>query len=331
MEPLLEMLDYETPVSGEKLCARLGMTRGAVWKRMEKLREEGYDVVSMGKLGYRLNPVPNSLLPGYLQKELCTRWAGRGEIAYAAEMDSTNTRAKQMARNCAPHGSLAVCELQTAGRGRLQRAWETPSGVALMHSLVLRPSLPTEQVQLCTLAAAIAAAQAISETCPELDAGIKWPNDVIVNGKKCVGILSELSADMDGLEFVVPGVGINVNQTAFEGELKEKATSMLIELRKLRPDAPPICRRKVFCAYLKHMEAAVDALEKEGLAGILPEYLRRSVTLGKKVQVIGTGVAFTGTAKCIDETGALIVTDEEGQDRRVLSGDVSVRGLMGYC
>lgn len=331
MEPLLEMLNYETPVSGEKLCAMLNMTRGAVWKRMEKLRGEGYDIVSAGKLGYRLNPVENSLLPGYVQRELETRWAGRGEIAYAAEMDSTNTRAKQMARNGAPHGSLAICELQTAGRGRLQRAWETPSGVALMQSLVLRPSLPTEQAQLCTLAAAIASAQAISEVCPELEAGIKWPNDVILNGKKCVGILSELSADMDGLEFVVPGVGINVNQTAFEGELSQKATSMLIELKKLHPDARPVCRRKVLCAYLRHMEDAVDALEKQGLEGILPEYLRRSVTLGKRVQVIGTGISFTGTAKQIDGTGALIVTDEDGTDRRVLSGDVSVRGLMGYC
>ena len=127
MEPLLEMLSIREPVSGERLCAQLNMTRGAVWKRIEKLRGEGYSILSAGKLGYRLEPVENSLLPGYIYQDLQTQWAGRGEICYAQEMDSTNIRAKQMAYNGAPHGSLAVCELQTAGRGRLKRGWETPA------------------------------------------------------------------------------------------------------------------------------------------------------------------------------------------------------------
>ena len=136
---------------------------------------------------------------------------------------------------------------------------------------------------------------------------------------------------MDGLSFVIPGVGINVNQTAFEGELREKATSLLIELRKADPNAPPVCRRQLLLSYLRHMESAVDALEREGLAGILNQYVARSVTLGRRVKVIGLNGEFTGTAQSIDETGALIVTEDGGGERRVLSGDVSVRGLMGYC
>lgn len=331
MEELLEMLNYDTPVSGEKLCAKLGMTRGAVWKRMEKLREEGYEIASAGKLGYRLVPKENSLLPGYIAKELETRRLGRGEIAYAREMDSTNTRAKQMAREGAIDGSLALCEQQTKGRGRLQRAWETTEGETLMQSLVLRPALPTERAQLCTLAAAVAVVQAISDVCPQLEAGIKWPNDVVLDGKKCVGILSELSADPDGLEFIVPGVGINVNQQVFTGELADKATSLLIELKKRDPEAKPVCRRKLLCAYLKRMETAVDALEREGLSGIWQEYLAHSVTIGRAVRVVGVAETFIGTALRLDETGALIVRDEAGAERRVLSGDVSVRGLMGYC
>lgn len=331
MEELLDMLSYETPVSGEKLCAKLGLTRGAVWKRMEKLREEGYEIVSAGKLGYRLEPKEDCLLPGYIQKELTTRWAGRGEIVYARELDSTNTRAKQMAREGAPHGSLALCEQQTKGRGRLQRVWETNAGEALMQTLVLRPNIPTEQAQLCTLAAAVATVQAISDVCPQLSAGIKWPNDVVLNGKKCVGILSELSADPDGLQFIVPGVGINVNQLGFSGELQDKATSLLMELRKTEPTAGPMCRRKLLCAYLSRMEAAIDALQREGLSGILPAYLEHSVTLGQTVRVVGVNETFVGTALRLDETGALIVQDETGAHRRVLSGDVSVRGLMGYC
>lgn len=280
---------------------------------------------------YKKRKRPKDILtPEKIAVELDTRWAGRGEISYAQEMTSTNIRAKEMGREGAPHGSLAVCENQTAGRGRMQRTWDTPAGQALTQSMVLRPRLPAEQAQLITLAAAVASAQAIRDVCPRLKPGIKWPNDVVINGKKCVGILCEMAMAGSKLAYVVPGVGINVNQLSFDGELEDKATSLLMEMRRLEPKTQPISRRKVLCAYLKRMEEAVDALEKEGLLGILPEYIGRSVTLGSKVRVIGPEYEFTGTAKAIDETGALIVTDEEGADRRVLCGDVSVRGMMGY-
>lgn len=307
------------------------MTRGAVWKRMEKLRGEGYAIAAAGKRGYRLELVRDSLLPGYLALELHTKWAGRGELCYEPRMTSTNTRMKELARLGAPHGSVAVCELQTEGRGRLQRSWEAPPGEALMQSLLLRPRLPTEKAQLCTLAAAVAASQAIEDVCPPLRPGIKWPNDVVLNGKKCVGILSELSADMDGIEFIVTGVGVNVNQREFGGGLGERATSMLLELRREEPDAEPLCRRRLLAAYLRRMEDAVDALEREGLEGIREAYLSRSVTLGARVRVTGTDAVFVGVAEDIDQTGALLVNDGGEKPRRVLSGDVSVRGLMGYC
>ena len=270
------------------------------------------------------------LTPHEIARELDTRWAGRGEIGYAEEMPSTNLRAKEMARAGAPHGSLAVCENQTAGRGRLDRSWDTPAGQALTQSLLLRPRLAPEQVHLVTLAAAVAAAQAIRDVCPKLKPGIKWPNDVILNGKKCAGILCEMGFAPDGSPYVVPGVGINVNQLSFAGELADKATSLLMEMRAIQPKMQPIHRRHLLCAYLKRMEEAVDALERDGLLGILGEYVGRSVTLGSRVRVIGPEYDFCGTAKAIDETGALIVTDEEGTDRRVLCGDVSVRGMMGY-
>jgi BirA family biotin operon repressor/biotin-[acetyl-CoA-carboxylase] ligase len=279
----------------------------------------------------RYQKKPKDLLhPEAIRRELDTRWAGRGEIRYAQEMDSTNLQAKEMARNGAVHGSLAVCENQTAGRGRLQRTWETPAGQALTQTLVLRPKLPPEQVHLITLAAAVAAAQAIRDVCPRLKPGIKWPNDVVIVGKKCVGILCEMALAGDGMAFAVPGVGINVNQTSFEGELAEKATSLLMEMRRLEPKTQPISRRKVLCAYLKRMEDAVDALEKDGLLGILSQYVGSSVTLGSRVRVESPDETFTGEAHAIDETGALLVTDDTGTERRVLCGDVSVRGMMGY-
>lgn len=330
MDSLLDMLSTTDYISGERLCERLQMTRGAVWKRMEKLRAQGYQIVSAGKLGYRLSPEDNALLPGYLEKELETRWAGRGEVFYEPETTSTNTRAKEMARAGAPHGSLSVCDHQTAGKGRLGRAWETPAGEALTQSMVLRPKLSVEQAQLVTIAAAVATAQAIADLCPTLSPGIKWPNDVLVDGKKCVGILCELAADMDGIQFLVAGVGINVNQTAFDGELSEKATSLLLELRRSNAGAKPLCRRKLLCAYLRHMEDAVDALEQGGLSAIRHSYVSHSVTIGSHVRVIGVNTDFSGIARDIDETGALLAEDESGTLRRVLAADVSVRGMMGY-
>lgn len=330
MDQLLYMLSTTEYISGETLCQELQMTRGAIWKRMEKLRAKGYQIASAGKKGYLLEPARDSLLPGYILHDLQTRWAGRGEISYEREITSTNTYAKDMAYRGAPHGSLAICHIQTAGKGRLSRGWDTPDGDALTQSMVLRPSLMAEQASLVTLAAAVAVAQAVCDVCPSLTPGIKWPNDVVLNGKKFVGILCELSADMDGIQFIIPGVGINVNQQSFAPELMEKATSMLLEARKADPTTQPFCRRKLLCAYLKRMEETIEALEKEGLDGIMEEYLSHSVTIGRQVRVIGVSSEFIGRAKALDPTGALIVTDEKGEDRRVLSGDVSVRGLMGY-
>lgn len=256
---------------------------------------------------------------------LATRWAGRGRVSYEARMPSTNLRAREMARAGAPHGSLAVCDDQTAGRGRMQRVWKTPPGLALTHSLVLRPKLSPRDAQLVTLAAAVASAQAIEEVCPDLRAGIKWPNDVLIGTRKCVGILCEVAMEGDALAYVIAGVGINVNQTLFPEELSGKATSLRIECGRETD------RWSLLCAYLQHMEDAVDALEARGLPGILEEYTRRSVTLGQTVRIVSPTESYVARARELDETGALLVTDEQGARRRVLCGDVSVRGLMGYC
>ncbi len=326
MDELLIKLTDGQVHSGEALCGALGMTRAAVWKRVERLRAEGYAVEAVPRRGYRLIAPPDSLLPGYVRMGLRTRWAGRGELYYAPECDSTNAVLKRAAlAGEPPAGSLAWCERQTAGRGRMKRAWEAEGG-ALLHSVLLRPALPAEQAQLCTLAAAIAAAKAIEAQ--GLQPRIKWPNDVVLNGRKCVGILSELSADPDGVRHVVVGVGINVNQRAFPEALRERATSLWLE----RGDrsAPDLDRRRLLCDELSALEGAMDALESGGLAALLPEYLPRSATLGRRVEVTGAAERYVGTADGLDERGALLVTDDAGARHTVLSADVSVRGLMGY-
>lgn len=260
----------------------------------------------------------NELLPELILRGLKARRAGRGIIEHAPEMDSTNLRARMLVKDGAPDGSLVVCEHQTAGRGRLGRGWETPRGEALTCSLIL--AARAAQAQMYTLAAAVAAAKAARTLCPTLEPRIKWPNDLIINGRKCAGILCELCADS-----VIIGIGINVNQTRFTGELTDKATSLLREA-----GGEPLDRCELLRLWLGYMEDAAEALEQRGLEGILDEYADMSATIGARVRVTGAAGEFTGTARGMDESGALIVDADDGTERRVLAGDVSVRGIMGY-
>lgn len=324
MNDLLSLLTTGEPYREDTLCERLNISLAQLQQQFSVLRKAGYRLNCEGITGLRLVPVFGSLLPGYIRMELQTSRMGRGELLYAAEMGSTNTELKQAAlTRDLPEGSLAICDRQTAGKGRLQRVWETPeAGTALPSSLLLTPKLPPEQVQLVTLAVAIAAAAAIADF--GFEPGIKWPNDVVIKGRKCVGILCEMAADRNGVRFVIAGAGFNVNQRAFPEKLSHKATSLWLE------GGREIDRRALLCRYLLHMERAMDTLESAGFAGLLPEYKARSVTLGHRVQVIGATETFVGDAERIDDAGALFVRDDQGALRRVLSADVSVRGVMGY-
>ena len=261
---------------------------------------------------------------------LGTRWAGRGLVFYAPELPSTNAVLRDLARQGAPHGSVAVCHHQTAGRGRMSRSWETPAGEALTFSVLLRPRLRPEEAQLCTLAAAVAVAGMISGRFPGLKARIKWPNDVVVEGRKVCGILSEAGFGADGLDYVVTGVGLNVNQPAFSGELADKAASLLGLLRRSDGDAQPLDRAELLRDFLSRFEEQMDRLEAGGFAAIRPMYEELSATIGQAVQVIAPAESYTGIAQGVDETGALLVRRQDGTMERVLCGDVSVRGLMGY-
>lgn len=264
-----------------------------------------------------------------MEEALDTRWAGRGMVDYAPEIPSTNTRLKEMLRDGAPKGSLALCDLQTAGRGRMQRPWVVGRGEALTFSLLLKPALPVEQMQLCTLATALAVAQAVRDASPGLTPKVKWPNDVVLGGRKCVGILSEL--ELSPSPAVVMGVGINVNQTAFPPELEQTATSLLLEARRENEGAKPFDLRSLLRAVLRREEDMIGRLEAGGFAALRPIYLERSATLGRRVRVLEANGSFIGLAEAVDDTGALLVREEKGEPRRVLCGDVSVRGLMGYA
>lgn len=320
MKSVLEMLAGGDFVSGEKISRELGVSRVAVWKRIGALREQGWQIESGGKRGYRLT-AGDSLDPALWTGSLSTSRLGRGENRYEKEVSSTNTVVKEMALAGAPDGSVCVAECQTAGKGRLGRAWSAPAGKGLWVSTLLRPNLPPEQAPLITLCAALAMREAVWRV-TGLDAGIKWPNDLVYQGRKLCGILLELSADPDRVEYVVIGTGLNVREGAYPPELAQRAAT-------LEEFAPPPLRRDLLTCYLAALETFVGQVERHGMAGILEAYTAHCVTLGREVQVSGAA-ELTGVAETIDPTGALIVRTADGEAHRLLSGDVSVRGVMGY-
>lgn len=322
MDDILELLNRDGFVSGEELSRRLHITRAAVWKRIHKLRAQGYDIAAAGKKGYTLIPQEDSLLPGILQKDLSTAWAGRPPILYEEEMTSTNTVLRHAAEQGAENGTAALCETQSGGKGRMGRTWTSPRGEGIWTSLLVRPKLPPLQAPLITLAAALAMAKAVEgET--GLSPQIKWPNDLVLSGKKICGILLELSSDMDAIHYVVVGTGLNVGKNAFPPEIAHRATSLEAELGR------KVSRAAILRAYWHEMETAMALLEEKGLKGILADYEKRSCTLNSRVRVQGT-VEMEGIAVSMDDSGALLVKDDQGTVRRILAGDVSVRGVMGY-
>ena len=320
MKSILEMLSGGGFVSGEAISRELGVSRAAVWKRIIALREAGWQIESGGKRGYRLT-AGDSLEPALWTGSLTTARYGRGMNRYEQEISSTNTAVKQMALEGAPDGSLCIAESQSAGKGRLGRVWSAPAGQGLWVSLLLRPQLPPPKAPAITLCAAMAMARAVRET-TGLDARIKWPNDLVYEGRKLCGILLEMSADPDRIEYVVVGTGLNFHEGAYPPELRDRAAA-LAEFA-----APPL-RREVLVRYLAALEALISRLEQEGFDSLLEDYRAQSCTLGSRVQVTGA-VELTGHAEAIDDAGALLVRDDDGALHRVLSGDVSVRGVMGY-
>ena len=320
MERILERLLAGETVSGQAISAELGVTRAAVWKQIEQLRALGFVIESQGKQGYRLLSCPDSLMAPVIARGLQTRWAGR-QIVYLPSVDSTNRRARQLAAEGAPHGTLVIADEQTAGRGRRGRGWISPAGEGVFMSLILRPQSHPSEVARLSMQTALAVALSIAQT-TGLDARIKWPNDIVCGGRKVCGMLLEMNADEQAVHDVVAGIGINVHQTQFAPEIAQTASSLDLLSGKR------VCRAALVRAFLEAFERA-EALAAQG--ALMDAYRARSATLGQRVQVIAPAGSFTGTALEVTDSGSLIVEDEEGQRREVLAADVSVRGLMGYA
>lgn len=301
-------------VSIAHLAKEVGITDTQLEEEIQDLMDDGYEIDISSKLGYCLLKTPNTLLPYEIQRNLATSYIGQ-EIYYYQEVDSTNEVAKRLAQECAPEGTIVIAESQRSGKGRRGKKWISPSGGVWM-TILLRPDIPPSKAPQLTLVTGVAVAETLTQEC-QLDVGIKWPNDILIGEKKVCGILIEASSNPKGLEYVVVGIGIdlNVDVANFPPELREGATSLKSELEK------EISGVEVVQAFLSNFENLYNEFKADGFSEILKEWRRLSKTIGNYVEVHKKGKTVRGEAVGITKEGVLILEMDDGSLRKVISGE----------
>ena len=302
-------------LSSARLSAQLGISRAAIWKQIVALREQGYAINATPSKGYHLAASPDRLFSEEIQDGLKTAIVG-SEIVYFAETDSTNHRAALLAEGGARDGTVIVAEAQSAGKGRLGRRWTSPAGVNLYLSIILRPAIAPRAAPLLTFLSSLATARTI-----ELETGlrptVKWPNDVLLGGCKVAGLLNEMNAETERVNYVILGIGVNLNMTQeqFPDDLRYPATSLALALQH------PVDRVR-FC---RRLLSEIDSLYRNYPAGqdtILAGWLAYFDLQGKKVTVEEPSRSIVGTVTGIAADGALLLSLENGDSERILAGDV---------
>lgn len=307
------------PVSGEILSQELEVSRTAVWKHIQALKNEGYTIESIPKKGYILKEVPDRLSPAEVAAKLQTKWLGH-HIHYCELTTSTNELAKRLAGDDCEDGLVVIAEEQNSGKGRLSRGWFSPFARGVWFSVVLKPPFMPQEASKCTLLAAVAVVKAVNKY-QGVKASIKWPNDILLDGKKLVGILTEMSAEFGKINYIVIGTGINVNipKEMVPEELQATAVS-LSDMAK-----EPVSRVQLLADVLANMEELYEKVLKDGFNPVLEEWKQYSSTLGQQVKVIAPDQTYFGEAVDIDEDGLLMVKREDGSVEKVIAGDVSIR------
>jgi BirA family transcriptional regulator, biotin operon repressor / biotin---[acetyl-CoA-carboxylase] ligase len=304
-------------VSGEKLANSMNVSRMTICNWVDSLQQEGIAIEIKPKVGYRLAQVPDLLLPQLIRQELRTKLLGRSLYHYY-QVKSTNDVAHQLAQQNAPEGTLIMAEEQTEGRGRLGRPWFSEKNVGIYLSLILRPALSPRRAPLINLAAAVAVSQAIEKVCA-LPTDIKWPNDVLVNGKKCCGILTEMSADLDQIKYLIVGIGINVNHRGFPKALQRQASSLSLE------GGRRFSRIDIILALLHSFENLYSGLQAGKREAVFEQWKKRSsFSQGKPVLIDLGDKQIHGTTIGIGKEGALQVQLSNGQLQEIVAGDVVV-------
>lgn len=318
-EKILNVLrnNKDTYVSGEELTKLADISRAAIWKHIEKLREEGYDIEASPHLGYRLVDIPDSLISSEIKWKLSTRILGKTIISYK-KVDSTNDIAYSLAEKGVKEGAVILADEQTKGKGRLGRGWASPPKAGIYLSCILRPILAPNEIPRITLLAAVALAKAIRDFSGLL-AMIKWPNDILINDLKVCGILTEMKAEQDRVDFVILGIGVNVN-TAVRF-LPKGASSLREEILKDNR-RETISRIELTKKILEKLEENYTRLKREGFEPIIEEWKDLSTMLGSRVKVVLQNRAFEGQAQDLDRDGSLIVRRDSGILEKVSSGDI---------
>jgi BirA family biotin operon repressor/biotin-[acetyl-CoA-carboxylase] ligase len=311
-------------ISGENLSQMFGVSRTAIWKHIQTLKKEGYQIVSVTNKGYHLKRKSSDVDQIALEQITCNSNLVH-QVLYFDQVDSTNNEAKRLGETSDFMESLIVAREQVKGKGRMGRAWISEKDSGIWMSLLLKPSLSPDMVSKITLIAAAAASGAIEEE-SGLVTGIKWPNDIVIERKKVCGILAELSAELGHIHYLVVGVGINVSQSVFDESIADKATSLMIENR-----GKPVNRLNIIKRFVEIFEMYYNQFVHDGLFDSVVAYnIKKSVTIGEKVNITAGERTRTAFAKTIDNAGNLIVTNEDGTDEAVFFGEVSVRGINGY-
>ena len=308
---ILSLLEGEDLVSGEEIADRLGVSRTAVWKQIRSLQKLGYGVDSERNKGYRLisrpdTPIPEEILPG-----LGTDVVGI-DLRFFPRTPSTNLIAKGMLGEDPTEGTVIAADIQTDGRGRLRRRWSSPQG-GLWFSIILFPGIPPERGMILTMASSVAVYRAVKETC-NIETVIKWPNDLLVNGKKVCGILTELDAEMDRINSAVIGIGVNVNNE-LEEDLREIATSLKMET------GSDVSRVPLLRSILIHLDDLYGSVRTGDHDKIREEWFEHSNIIGRRIEVTGPRGTIDGTVSDVDGSGCLIL-DTGGGSTRIVAGDI---------
>lgn len=321
---LLELLMNKNDfVSGQEIADTLGISRNAVWKAVESIRREGCEVEAVTGRGYRIVNTDGAFGENSIKSALTGKWLG-SETVFFSEIDSTNDEVRRRAEKGAAEGLLIVADSQMSGKGRRGRKWQNPKGTNIAMSFLLKPGFSPDTAPMLTLIMAMAAADGISKV-TGLDVGIKWPNDIVINGKKAVGILTEMIAEPDYIHYVIIGTGINVNTRSFPEEISSTATSLYLETGRTWP------RALITGLTAGAFENYYDVFKKTGtLAGLVDDYNRMCVNAGKRVTVLDPKGKYEAEAAGINEKGELIVHKDDGETVNVYAGEVSVRGIYGY-
>lgn len=310
-------------ISGQELCNRFGVSRTAVWKAINQLKEAGYEIEAQQNKGYKLMAAPDLMTEAEIKSLMHTEWVAK-EVLYFDTIDSTNTKAQELAEKGYPSGTLVVADKQESGKGRRGRSWVSPSGTGIFMTLMIKPDINPNNASMLTLVAALAVAKAITSVTGE-EALIKWPNDIVVNGKKVCGILTEMNAQFDYINYIVVGIGINVHNESFPEEISQMASSLMIEAGGKR-----FHRAQIIAETMSYFEQYYDTfLKTQDLSALVREYDELLVNRNKSVRVLDPKEPFDGKAMGITPKGELIVDTWESR-KLVSSGEVSVRGIYGY-